>query len=78
MNETYINSIETNRHGSGLIKARSNSANSNHNYNQTKSLTKVLFDNQIHVSLLQLIETSNELCIVHASLNILIYIANIE
>ncbi|CAF0812289.1 unnamed protein product [Brachionus calyciflorus] len=83
LNETYLNSIETSRHGSGSIsstRTRPNSANSaqNQSFNQTKLLTKVLFENQIHVSLLQLLEISNELCIVHSTLNILIYIANID
>ncbi|RNA20585.1 hypothetical protein BpHYR1_013767 [Brachionus plicatilis] len=77
LNETYLSSIESHRHGSGSI-SRSCSSNLSQNLAQTKTLASLIFERQIHVCFLQLIEVSSELCLVHSSLNILIYIANID
>lgn len=81
--------MDTNRNGSGTSNSnsRASSGNSNLNSNtnltappnlKSKKLIKIFFDFNIHVSLMQLIENSNELCLVHSSLNILIHISNIE
>ena len=43
-----------------------------------KEINKLFFNSKAHVSLMQLIESSNELSLVHASLNILIQLSTIE
>lgn len=43
-----------------------------------KKVVKSFFEFNLHVSLMQLIEVSNELCLVHACLNILIHMSAIE
>lgn len=43
-----------------------------------KKIIKSFFEFNLHVSLMQLIEVSNELCLVHACLNILIHLSTIE
>ena len=43
-----------------------------------KKIVKSFFEFNLHVSLMQLIEVSNELCLVHTCLNILIHLSTIE
>jgi hypothetical protein len=54
------------------------SAGSANSTNLLKKMSKKIFEYDLHVYLMQLIENSNELCLVHASLNILVQIANLE
>ena len=43
-----------------------------------KEIVKNFFEYNLHVGLMQIIEASNELCLIHASLNILIQISTLE
>ena len=43
-----------------------------------KEITKTFFEYNLHVGLMQIIEASNELCLIHASLSILIQISTLE
>jgi hypothetical protein len=74
------------RNGSGGPRVGSGGGgNSSNNKQLTTSLnslgkevTRIFFDSNLHVGLMQIIEASNELCLIHASLNILIQISTLE
>ena len=75
------------RNGSGGgASSRVGSGGNNNNIKQLstsmnslgKEIIKIFFDYNLHVGLMQIIEASNELCLIHASLNILIQISTLE
>ena len=63
------------RVGSGGNSKQSNASSIN---GLGKEIAKHFFENNLHVGLMQIIEASNELCLIHASLNILIQICTLE
>lgn len=80
LSETNILIYEQ-RNGSGT--SRTGSSTSLTNPNKTTSvlareISKRFFDFNLHVSLMHLIDTSNDICLIHGSLSLLIQISNIE
>lgn len=43
-----------------------------------KEISKIFFENDLHVSLMQLIVTSNDISLIHGSLNLFIHLLNID
>lgn len=64
------NGSGTSRNGSSTSLKQTNSL--------AKEISKHFFDFNLHVSLLHLIDTSNDICLIHGSLSLLIQISNIE
>ena len=71
--------------GSGASRVGSGGNNSNNKQSSSSSMNvlgkevaKSFFEYNLHVGLMQIIESSNELCLIHASLNILIQISTLE
>lgn len=80
LSETNILIYEQ-RNGSGT--SRNGSSTSLTNPNKTtnilaKEISKRFFDFNLHVSLLHLIDSSTDICLIHGSISLLIQISNIE
>ena len=76
--ELFRQGSGTSRHSSANSAGSATAATTQNEANIVKKLSKRFFGYRLHVHLMQLIENSNELCLVQASLNLLVQIASID
>jgi NIMA (never in mitosis gene a)-related kinase len=78
LSDAIAATYEQQRSGSGGSRTGSGSTKNASPNSLGKDIAKLFFDHHLHVGLMQIIEASNELCLIHASLNILIHISTLD
>lgn len=74
MYEQQRNGSGTSRNGSSTSLSQNKSSTNS----LAKEISKNFFEFNLHVSLIHLIDTSNDICLIHGSLSLLIQISNID